>query len=379
MTAIAAIFWASVGLLVYAQLGYPLLLAVLARIVPARPASPAPDWQPVVSVVAAAHDEEGVIAAKVANALALDWSRERLEVIVAADGCSDATVTTAREAGADLVLDLDRVGKIPALDAGVRASRGEILVFSDANVALERDAIAQLAAAFADASVGYACGQVVFRQAGNGPGADNQEGLYWRYEMAVRALESRLRSVTAGNGGLQAVRRSAYVEIDPRMDHDIYLPFHMVKHGLRAVYVPQARGVEKMVPSIGGEFARKRRFMSHVWITVLRGGMLSPRGYGLRYGLMIVSHRVLRYSAWVLHLVALVTNALLLGHGVVYEVSFGLQLALYAAAALGGVLRLRPFLIARYYVAMNASIALGLWDYLRAPTPTHWEAAEGTR
>jgi biofilm PGA synthesis N-glycosyltransferase PgaC len=87
VTAIAAIFWASVGLLVYAQLGYPLLLAVLARIVPARPASPALDWQPVVSLIAAAHDEEAVIGAKVANALALDWSRERLEVIVAADGC----------------------------------------------------------------------------------------------------------------------------------------------------------------------------------------------------------------------------------------------------------------------------------------------------
>ena len=81
------------------------------------------------------------------------------------------------------------------------------------------------------------------------------------------------------------------------MDHDIYLPFHMVKQGLRAIYVPAARGVEKMVPSIDGEIARKRRFMSHVWITVLRGGMLSPRGYGLRYGLMILSHRVLRYGA----------------------------------------------------------------------------------
>jgi hypothetical protein len=140
--------------------------------------------------------------------------------------------------------------------------------------------------------------------------------------------------------------------------------------------VPHARGVEKMAPSIAGEFARKRRFMIHVWVTVLRGGMLSPRGYGLRYGLMILSHRVLRYSAWALHLLALVTNALLLGRGVVYDACFAAQLAFYAAAALGGP---APFLVARYYVAMNASIALGLWDYLRGPTPTHWEAAEGTR
>jgi cellulose synthase/poly-beta-1,6-N-acetylglucosamine synthase-like glycosyltransferase len=376
VTVVAVIFWAAVGLLLYTQLGYPALLAVLARLVSARSAPDAPGFEPSVAVIVAAHNEESVIGAKVANALALDWPRERLQVLVAADGCTDATVARAREAGADLVLELGRVGKIPALDAGVAASRGELIVFSDANVALEPGAIAQLARAFGDPAVGYACGQVVFHQAGAGPGADNQEGLYWRYEMAVRTLESRLASVTAGNGGLHAVRRSAYVVIDPRMDHDIYFPFQMVKRGLRAVYVPQARATEKMVPSIEGEFARKRRFMTHVWITVLRGGMLSPRGYGLRYGLMILSHRVLRYSAWALHLVALVTNAFLLGRGLVYDATFAVQVTLYVTAALG---RVRPFLIARYYVTMNASIALGLWDYLRAPTPTHWETAEGTR
>ena len=379
MSAVAVIFWVAIALLVYAQLGYAAVLGVLVRVVPTRTKTPAVLDRMTVSVITAAHDEGAVIGAKVANGLALDWPRDRLEVVVAADGCGDGTVAAARGAGADVVLDLARVGKIPALDAGVRASRGELLVFSDANVAIEPGAIVALADAFADPAVGYACGQVVFRQAGEGPGAVNQEGLYWRYEMAIRSLESRLASVTAGNGGLQAVRRSAYVEIDPRMDHDIYLPFNMVKRGLRAVYVPAARGVEKMVPSIDGEFARKRRFMSHVWITVLRGGMLSPRGYGLRYALMILSHRVLRYSAWALHLAALVTNALLLPKGAVYDAAFGLQLALYAAALLAGTLRLRPLLIARYYVAMNASIALGLWDYLRAPTPTHWEAAEGTR
>ncbi|HEX2703349.1 MAG TPA: glycosyltransferase, partial [Solirubrobacteraceae bacterium] len=301
------------------------------------------------------------------------------EVIVCADGCSDATALRAREAGADVVLDLERAGKIPALDAGVAASSGALLVFSDANVALERDALRRLVEAFADPQVGYACGQVRFVQAGEGPRADNQEGLYWRYEMAVRSLESRVRSVTAGNGGIQATRRDAYVVIDPRMDHDIYLPFHMVKQGLRAIYVPQALGVEKMVPSIGGEFARKRRFMSHVWITVLRGGMLSPVGYGLRYSLMILSHRVLRYSASALHVIAFAANALLLGRGIVYDVCFAVQIALLAAALLAGVVRLRPFRVARYYVAMNAAITLGLWDFLTGETATWWEAPEGTR
>jgi cellulose synthase/poly-beta-1,6-N-acetylglucosamine synthase-like glycosyltransferase len=379
MTVLAAIFWTSVGLLVYTQLGYPLLLTVLALLVPARPEAAPGQEQPTVSLIVAAHDEEAVIAAKVANALALDWPRERLEVIVCADGCADATVARARAAGADQVLDLDRCGKIPALDAGVAASRGELLVFSDANVSLEADAVARLVSAFDDAAVGYVCGEVSFVQATTGPGADNQEGLYWRYEMAVRSLESKLRSVTAGNGGIQATRRSTYVVIDPRMDHDICLPFTMVKRGWRAIYAPEARGLEKMVPSIDGEFARKRRFMAHVWTTMLAGGMLSPRGYGVLYSLMIFSHRVLRYSATELHLVVLVTNIVLLGHGWVYDATLAAQIALLLAAALGRAVRLRPLLVARYYVLMNAAITLGLWDYLRRGTPLTWESPEGTR
>ncbi len=136
-----------------------------------------------------------------------------------------------------------------------------------------------------------------FVQAAQGSGADNQEGLYWRYEMAIRTRESRLRSVTGGNGGIYAVRREAYLIVDERMGHDLSLPFKLVKRGWRAVYVPGARASEKMVPSIDGEFARKRRMHSHAWPIVLRGGMLSPRGYGLLYGWMIASHRVLRYAA----------------------------------------------------------------------------------
>ena len=154
-------------------------------------------------MIAAAHDEEGVIAAKVANALALDWPRERLEVIVACDGCSDATAARhARRAPTSSSSSTAAARSARRTPACGRA-RGEILAFSDANALLERDAAAQLAAAFADPRVGYACGQVLFLQAGRpAPGADNQEGLYWRYEMAVRALESRLRSVTAGNGAI---------------------------------------------------------------------------------------------------------------------------------------------------------------------------------
>jgi cellulose synthase/poly-beta-1,6-N-acetylglucosamine synthase-like glycosyltransferase len=397
--ALAILFWLCVALILWTQLGYALALAALARLLaPARsgrdartrrgPArggarhSPTPSSPPPVTVIVAAHDEQEVIAAKVANSLALDYPRELLQLIVACDGCEDATAARARAAGADLVLELPRGGKIRAQDAAVERAHGEIVAFSDANARWDADALAELVGVFADPRVGYACGQVRFVQEdGSGAGAANQEGLYWRYELTVRALESRLSSITAGNGAIYATRRASYIVVDPIMGHDLSLPFKMVKRGLRAVYVPRARATEKMVPSLAGEFARKRRMMSHTWPILLRGGMLSPRGYPPGYAAMIFSHRLLRYCTPALHVLALATNIALLaiGAGPVYAVTLALQLALLLAALLAGAWRARPLLIARYYVLTTASPAAGLWDWLRHGTAASWDPAEGTR
>jgi hypothetical protein len=224
---------------------------------------------------------------------------------------------------------------------------------------------------------------VRFVQTARGADATNQEGVYWRYEMAVRAWESRLSSITAGNGAIYATRREAYLVVDPIMGHDLSFPFNLVKRGWRAVYVPQARATEPMVPSIEGELARKRRMMSHTWPIVLRGGMLDPRGYPPGYALMILSHRVLRYATPLLHVLAFLANIAIVAadgkRSALYVATLTLQVALFAAAGLGGVIRVRPLLVARYYVLTTASLALGLWDWLRHGTSASWEAAEGTR
>jgi cellulose synthase/poly-beta-1,6-N-acetylglucosamine synthase-like glycosyltransferase len=395
--ALQVVFWVCAALIVWTQLGYALALAVLARL-RGRTAADLPPADaargrvhgrstedqaplPTSTLIVAAHDEQEVIAAKVANVLALDYPRERLQLIVACDGCGDATAQRAREAGADVVLELPRGGKIRAQDAAVEQAAGEIVAFSDANSSWEPDALRELLRAFADPRVGYACGQVRFVQGAVGAEASNQEGVYWRYELAIRASESRLSSITAGNGAIYASRRDAYIVVDPIMGHDLSLPFNMVKRGLRAVYVPSARASEKMVPSLLGEFARKRRMMSHTWPIVLRGGMLSPRGYTPGYALMIFSHRVLRYSSPALHVLALAANVALVadGYGLPYNLTLYLQGLILLAAALAGVLPLRALRIARYYVLTTASPAAGLWDWLRHGTDAWWDIAEGTR
>jgi hypothetical protein len=378
--AVRALFWISAALLAWAQVGYGVFLAALRRLGAGRWSPPPADaGRPRVSLIVAAYNEEAVIEAKVRNALALDWPRERLEVIVAVDGGAepgaDATAERARAAGADRVLELPRRGKYRAQDAAVGAATGELLAFSDANAMWEPDALRPLAAAFADPQVGYACGQVRFvNDAGT-----NQEGLYWRYEMWLRAHESALASVTAGNGAIYAVRPETYLDADQVLGHDLSFPFNIVKRGRRAVYVDAARATEKMVPTLEGEWARKRRMMTHAWPIVVHGGLLDPRGYEPLYALMVASHRLLRYASPLLHVLTAIATLALLPRGRAYAAAAAVQAAVLAGAFAGGRVRARPLLVARYYVLTTAAQAAGLYDWLRHGTEIGWEAPEGTR
>jgi cellulose synthase/poly-beta-1,6-N-acetylglucosamine synthase-like glycosyltransferase len=366
-----AIFWTTTGLLAWAQAGYGLALGALRRHPRQSFAPLAPDRDgalPTVSLIIAAHAEREVIAAKVANALALDYPREKLEIVVACDGSTDGTPEAARAAGADVVLDLPRGGKVRAQDTAVARSTSAIVAFSDANALWEPDALRALVAPFADdPQIGYVCGRVTFV---NPDGGTNQEGVYWRYEMFLRSRESDLASVTAGNGAIYATRRTAYVEVDPVMGHDLKFPFTLVRLGWRCVEQPLARATERMVPDVEGEAARKRRMMSHAWVIVLHGGLLDPRGWPLKYTMMIASHRWLRYFGPLLHLVALVTAPRALRR---------LQLVGLAIALAPLPSKSKALLLVRYYVLTQGSIALGLLDHLRHGTAAGWDPPEGTR
>jgi cellulose synthase/poly-beta-1,6-N-acetylglucosamine synthase-like glycosyltransferase len=373
---LAALFWVSAALIVYTHLGYPLVLRLLLAL-RRRPEKVPGTWDelPRVSLIVAAYDEEEVIEAKVANVLALDYPRERLELIVASDGSADATAEAARAAGADLVLELPRGGKIAAQNAAAERASGEILAFSDANSVWQADALRLLVGAFAEQEVGYACGQVRFLDAGG----DNLEGAYWRYEMKLREMESSLAGVTAGNGAIYAVRAPAYLPLAPSGSHDLSFPFRLAKCKLRSVYVSAARAEEKMVPTLEGELTRKRRMMVGIWDIVVGERMISPRGYTSLYAFELGSHRLLRYLTPFLHLIVFAANIALLDQGSVYVVTYAIQLALIATAILGGQFGFGPFRIARYYAMTTLSIAAGLWDRFRHGPPAAWEKAPGTR
>ncbi len=375
MTLVALIFWLSAAGIVYTHLGYPLLLRMLV-VLRRSPASPPEAAElPMVSLIVAAYDEEEVITEKVANALALDYPRERLEIIVASDGSADATADRAREAGADLVLELPRGGKLATQNAAADRASGEVLAFSDANSIWQPDALRHLVAPFADPGVAYVCGLVRFLDAAG----DNLEGSYWRYEMAVREMESSLAGITAGNGAIYAVRAENYLPLDPSGSHDLSFPFALAKRRKRSLYAPAARAEEKMVPTMEGEFARKRRMMRGLWDIVVGERMISPRGYSSLYALELFSHRLLRYLTPFLHLLAFLTNLALLGSGGVYVITYAIQVAAIAAGLLGGSFPVGPLRIARYYWLTTLSIGAGLWDRFRQGPPAAWEKAPGTR
>jgi cellulose synthase/poly-beta-1,6-N-acetylglucosamine synthase-like glycosyltransferase len=387
-TLAAIVFWLCAAAIVYAQVGYPFVLRALVTARRGReslggPKAPRPlglgtpaAERPLVSLIIPAYDEEEVIAAKVANALRLDWPRERLQIIVADDGSTDATPERAREAGADLVLELPPGGKVAALNEAVTEADGEFLAFSDANSEWASDALGRLLAPFADQRVGYVCGQVRFLD----PGGDNLEGAYWRYEMAIRTMESELAGVTAGNGAIYAVRRSAYEALPASGSHDLSFPFRLAKRGLRSLYAPAARAEEKMVPTIEGEFARKRRMMVGLWDIVVGEGMLIPRGYPPLFAFELFSHRLLRYATPFLHVLVFLANLVLLGSGWFYYLTLIAQLALLGIAALSARLPDDAVVrICRYYVLTQASIVLGLWDRFRHGPGGRWEKAAGTR
>jgi cellulose synthase/poly-beta-1,6-N-acetylglucosamine synthase-like glycosyltransferase len=358
-----AVFWGSAGAIVWTHAGYPLAAAVLARL-RERPVRRGVA-EPSVAVIVAAYDEESVIERRLENLRALNYPAERLEIVVASDGSTDRTEELAEAAGARVVRS-ERGGKVEAQNRAVRETTGEVVAFSDANATWAPDALRRLVRAFADPEVAYVCGRLSLRE----PDGTNREGAYWRYELALRDAESRLGSVTGGNGAIYALRRSDYVEVDPRFGHDLALPYLMVQRGRRAVYEPAAVAYEKPTPTNESEYRRKVRMFEHCWLITLRGRML--RRLGPVYFVEIVSHRHLRYASGVLHLVALATNIALVGEGVVYQVLLGCQLGLLLAALVGvGV--------ARYYVLVTWATVVALVNYLRRGVPATWEPAEGTR
>lgn len=360
-----ALFWLALGLTVFVYFGYPLVLAVLAKLRP-RPVRKEP-VRPSVTVVVPAFNEEAEIGAKVDDALALAYPEELLDVVVVSDGSTDATdeIVRRREGPRVRLLRRPREGKVRALAAGVAAARGEIVVLTDANARLEPESVARLVESFADPEVGGVCGNKRYVEAAGADSTERGEGIYWRWDKLQKRLESRIGSIFAADGAFYALRRELFVPLeDPAQADDIAYSTRVVLQGRRLVYEPAAVAWEPAPTEGGAELRRKVRVTNHSVRALLNlGGALWTSGF---YSFELVSHKLLRHFLPFALLALLAANALLAVERPLFRWSLAAQALFYLAALVGWLLRRRPIgrcpalAVPYFFTFVNVAALLGI-------------------
>ncbi|MBI4577506.1 MAG: glycosyltransferase family 2 protein [Planctomycetes bacterium] len=366
------LFWGSVGLLAWTWLGYPAWLWLSARLRPPlrRPTPVSGEALPSLSVLLVAHDERSRAPEKLRELLALDYPPDRLEVVVASDGSTDGTVEAlaplARHPGVRLHAFPYRRGKAAVLNEVVPGLAGEVVVLVDARQRVEPGAARELARRFADPAVGAVSGELVLEGASG-------VGAYWRYEKAVRRLESETGLVLGLTGALSAVRRSAFQPLpeDAILD-DVVLPLSLGARGYRVLFEPGARAHDRAATA-AREYRRKVRTLAGNFQV-----LFSPRRYGgalhPRVAFRFLSHKALRLLAPLALAGALMGAAL--AEGAAYQAAFGAQCVLYVLAAAGALLgRAAPRACeaACAFVLLHAAVVAGLVGYLSGRQTVRWE------
>lgn len=372
-----AVFVICAAVTVYIYFGYPALIYVLAKLRP-RPIARA-DAEPSMTVIVPLYNEERFVEQKIRNSLALDYPRGKLEILFIADGCTDATEEICRRHSDDVVrlLALPRGGKAAALNAGAAQARGEILVFTDANVDLAPDALRVMARCFADPEVGGVSGKKKYVVRRGADTTEVGENLYWRYDQWQKELESAIGSIFAADGTLYAVRRALYVPIaDPAQADDIAISTRVVLQGRRLVFDRDALAYEEAPVEGADEFRRKIRVTNHSVRALLNlGAALWTSGF---YSVELLSHKLVRHLIPFFLLPLFAANVLLARGSNFFRVTLALQLACYALAVAGALLRhhrigtLTFFSVPYYFCLVNAAAFLGVISIARGSRVREW-------
>jgi biofilm PGA synthesis N-glycosyltransferase PgaC len=365
-------FWASLTLVLYVYVGYPVLVYLLGRRRAgiSGPDVPSPwDW-PFLSVLIPAHNEERWIRRKIENALELDYPRERLRIVVASDASTDRTVEIAREfsgAGVEVVAFPQRLGKEAMLNRLVPQAHGEILVVTDANALLQRDAIKMLSRHFVDPCVGCVTGKrICVLQEGVAPGLG--ESMYWRYESWIKQSESRVHSCLGAHGQLYAVRREVFPRLG-KVGDDFYIPMKILATTkLHVKFEPQAIARIPAAKSLANEVERKTR--AHVSFLLMQPLLKELWNPLHPVWWQYISHHVSRMVVPIAMLAALGSSLALAENFMFYRLVLATQLVFYVLAGIGYALAKsgeypKIFYVPFYFVFANLAIvrALLCWPF----------------
>jgi len=378
-------FWVCLGLVIYIYVGYFAGVVLLAPILN-RHVSKA-DIEPSITVVISAFNEEREIECTVVNKLSQDYPSDRLKVIVVSDGSTDRTDEIVRslvdhsEGRLKLFRQEPRQGKTQALNMALRHTSAEIVVFADANSIYAPGAIRSLARNFADPSIGYVTGQMAYSNlADSGVGAGS--GSYMSYENELRKWETRLGSIVGVDGGIDAIRRTLYVPMRTDQLPDFVLPLSVIEQGSRVVYESNAVVYESSLSDAVSEFRmRVRVSLRAIWALYDKRHLLNPFRYPL-FAWQLLSHKVLRYGAFIPLTGLLLFNILAVGQDAFYAWSLIVQVVAYAVAMIGHFLRqssgIASKLLAPYYfVILNAACVLAFWKFLTGQKMVLWKPRVG--
>lgn len=388
MAILEIIFWINIFIIVWAMIGYPVFLKIL-DIVFKIPDNPVDNkLEPTVTVMIVAHNEEKVITEKLNNFLQLDYPKEKLSCIIASDFCTDSTnmiveefIKQHKDRDIRIHKSEKHLGKTNAQNETQKYITSDIIVMTDANSMFKPDAIRKLVSSFTDSSIAYVAGQLKYRNVNNGTTSSN-EGFYWKLDLKCRNIESKIQTITAGNGSIYAVRNKDYVDVTPIESHDTAFPFIYGLAGKRAIYNSAAIAYEKAGEVIEDEFKRKVRMnrkILHLMLPDIR--VLNIFKYHW-LSVFYFGHRTCRYLLWFAHTMVLLTNVLLaFMNGGFWNIVLILQLGFYLLALIGlsSSINNRLVKIINYYVMTIIAQWKGVINEMTGKSKPTWNKAESTR
>jgi cellulose synthase/poly-beta-1,6-N-acetylglucosamine synthase-like glycosyltransferase len=374
------LFWLSLGFLLYAYAGLGLLTWVMSKLAP-HPVRKAP-ITPHLSVIVAAYNEEKSIRRRLQNLLQSDYPEDRLQIIVASDGSSDATMDIAKEytSRGVTVLNLPRQGKIFAIHQAVSHATGEILIFTDANTRFHLSALRRLAANFFDVKVGGVCGNQIYTKGEQADATSDGESLYWSYDKWLKSVESLTGSIVSADGAIYAIRTSLYeFPGSTAVTDDFALSTAVLEKGYRLVYEPEAIAYEYTAEAAELEFGRKVRIMNRglrgVW---MRRRLLNPMVFGY-YSVILFSHKLLRRLLAFFLIGLFISNLIVASHGSFYLACAAGQVTFYLLAWMGYLARkfklgkIKFLNIPFYYCLANGAAMMAVINILGGQRIERWQ------
>lgn len=368
-----------VTLILWVYMGYPFVLLLLTRFTRGESVQHRA-ITPSVTLIISAYNEARVIRSKIENSLALDYPHECLEVIVVSDCSVDDTDAIVREYADRRVRLLrlsKRSGKTVGLNTAVPQAKGEIIIFSDANAMYHRQVIRHLVRNFADPAVGCVTGESRYEVEENAADSTASENLYWRYELALKKMETQVGSLVGGDGAIYAIRKGLFRPMRPEDLSDFVNPLQIVAQGYRNVYEAEAFSQEQGAESFEKEFRRKVRIVNRAWRGLWRvRQVLNPFRFGF-YAVQVISHKLLRWLVPVFMAGALIANFSLLHLGKLQQTIFILQIGFYALAFIGWRQSQRPsiaklFYVPFYFCMVNFASLLGILSNFRGEKFAVW-------